>query len=672
MAFTTVYEGQISRGYVGNPMGSICQKWQCQDNNFYTSIALWESLEDSTSKDFITFKAEDGSNKYTLLSTNGIAKNFSGQVNLPQTTSNIVIGSIRFQAGNQVLYDLGNGQLGGDGSGYFDYSADNYNLSFNSPPTNGTELKAYFELYYNAGDQIILKSNTNGVYKLNQPFEIKHTLVSNLNPGDSILIKDPVQSMLGYGASDDTLWVLRGAINLNKPAEWFPIPLEKQFIMEDFNSLNFDNWPNINGNISSSCGLNSNALLFDGVSRSIESSYLNLTGQTKLGLDVFNNLNCSPATANDTLFIEFLNNNSNNNWVVMSEMILGGQDERISLKLPSAAASSNTKIRIRQGSSSYIPGSNVCAIDNILFTKKITIGRIKSMQFSSDGNHLFVGSMSGKVLRVSGLNEVYSELDAEPINNKVKCSAIFSAGSRVVTGIGINPNDDDQLIFTLGNYGSYTDYVYYTSNATTMDTSGNGAYGDFISLQFDLPQMPIFDALISNDPDQTVILGTDNGVFCAPLNDLLFGQSTWTGLSSTHGLFGVPVFEIVQQTRDWTYAKNHGQIYLGTHGRGFWSTADLVGIEQANDQSDDSYFGLKVFPNPTTEFVNLEFFIEENQSIDYKIFNLNGQLILNLKEKVSSGLNIKRIETSSLSNGNYFISISTDKKRFTDKFIVQH
>jgi hypothetical protein len=82
-------------------------------------------------------------------------------------------------------------------------------------------------------------------------------------------------------------------------------------------------------------------------------------------------------------------------------------------------------------------------------------------------------------------------------------------------------------------------------------------------------------------------------------------------------------------------------------------------------------FGLNVFPNPTTEKINIEFFLNEDSPVTIEIFNGNGQKIRSAPYQNSiTGKNQIETDLSGFAAGIYWISVRTDSFTETRKFIV--
>jgi len=82
----------------------------------------------------------------------------------------------------------------------------------------------------------------------------------------------------------------------------------------------------------------------------------------------------------------------------------------------------------------------------------------------------------------------------------------------------------------------------------------------------------------------------------------------------------------------------------------------------ATSTSDLKTFAPKIFPNPTSDVLNIQL----NTTTDYqiKITDSIGQIVLETSTNGSVQLNIK-----SFKSGNYFVTITDDKNTWNERFI---
>ena len=100
----------------------------------------------------------------------------------------------------------------------------------------------------------------------------------------------------------------------------------------------------------------------------------------------------------------------------------------------------------------------------------------------------------------------------------------------------------------------------------------------------------------------------------------------------------------------------------------FPPTPAPVAITNVNKEINSVF----LFPNPTSDNLNITYRLSNNQSVTIQVFDYNGRLINTLieNEVQQQGTNSTSLNTSMLSSGLYFISIKTDKTVITQRFSV--
>ncbi len=287
-------------------------------------------------------------------------------------------------------------------------------------------------------------------------------------------------------------------------------------------------------------------------------------------------------------------------------------------------------------------------------------GTVSCIEFSTDGNHMFVGTGhfgGSTVYRVSGLNDLYSSVD---IGNITVTNLGNLGGS--VTGIGVDPNNPDNVVATSGNYGQ-SDFVWRSTNATTA--TGNA----FTSIQGNLPEMPCFDAVIMVEKPNACVIGTDMGVFST--DDLYANPVVWTDENST--MAHTPVFAVRQQAVG--YGNNRGQIYLGTHGRGMWESTAGTGIGEFSEADFtggvDLITELTVFPNPMTTNGTISFILNKEAAATIMIYDMTGKVVKAIDAATYiQGANAVNFNVDRLGQGTYFATVESNDSRKVTKFIV--
>ncbi len=294
---------------------------------------------------------------------------------------------------------------------------------------------------------------------------------------------------------------------------------------------------------------------------------------------------------------------------------------------------------------------------------------VTCLEFAKDGNYLWYGTRTGGLYRISNLDNLYGRWP----DGKLDSSAYVSAnlrkfgltvtdlsskitGSNAIGGIDVDPNNPDHVIVTTGGFGG---------GAKVWESNTATGTGSFKSIQGDLPDMPVFDGIIDYRDENKIVVGTFYGVYATE-----DGGANWYQMNNEIG--HVPVFEVVQQWREWSDdggVINSGSIYLGTHGRGIWSTSQYVGIEDETTNSENSQH-LVLFPNPSVNDVWLSLSSVKDQEIDVKVFDLNGSLVYSRSNvAVTPGGGQLRLEVKDLPVGTYVVRVNGQTVTRTGRFV---
>lgn len=301
------------------------------------------------------------------------------------------------------------------------------------------------------------------------------------------------------------------------------------------------------------------------------------------------------------------------------------------------------------------------------------MGTVKSIEFSKDGNHMYVGTWNGELWRVSNLNTIYSSNpfaeDAANVGSgtrTVTSTLIYDGNaSAAVTGISVDPYDPGHVVITLGSYGLSS----HVLESFTADVTAGTA--SFSSIQGNLPDMPAYDVAIdkeyTNSNSQTIIVGTEFGVYVT--DD---GGSTW---SNSSGPFGnTPVYAVRQQHKEWFEGAAYpGEIYIGTHGRGIFKTGDLLSIHETPPMFNDEAFisELVVYPNPMTDQGTVTFDLLDDADVEMNVYSITGTLVQTQNwSGMAAGERRIELNANELQSGIYFVELVTGNERKTAKFIV--
>ncbi|PLX03166.1 MAG: hypothetical protein C0594_10840 [Marinilabiliales bacterium] len=244
--------------------------------------------------------------------------------------------------------------------------------------------------------------------------------------------------------------------------------------------------------------------------------------------------------------------------------------------------------------------------------------------------------------------------------------------SSIISGIAVDPNNADNVVITLGGYGS-GNHVYYSTNATSTNPTFNLKEGN-------LPDMPVYCALIDKNDANLVIIGTEYGVYLT--ENITASSPTWVEQNS--GTLGnVPIYQITQQKFDNGFygsvdsgVRNGGYIYIASHGRGIFKTESLKDptfIPEIKPENADNTFvkPVHIYPNPVVDNANVAVNLNERTDVNIKVYNLFGKLILEDNyANQTAGEHIYRFSSETLANGTYLVSVKAGNEVSSSKFVV--
>ncbi len=296
--------------------------------------------------------------------------------------------------------------------------------------------------------------------------------------------------------------------------------------------------------------------------------------------------------------------------------------------------------------------------------------------FSEDGDNLFIATNYGSVYRLGNLKHARDKAtgctEIDPDDVVTTLAKIGGFGNRAITGLAVDPNNGDNLIVTLGNYGN-TGYVYLCTDATTA--IANTGYGNFINMTHNLPVAPAYAALVEQTPNKgRVLIGTELGVF---ITEDVFTQAsiTLTWEPFNEGLDPIAVYQIDQTlTSKWT-AKN-GMIYIGTHAQGFFENSAFYvpNTIEASDpvvKVDGSKVQMSVYPNPVADMANVNYVLPKDAAVKMYLYSISGQLLMTIDGgyKVADTENSIQIQMNALPKGTYLLNVVAGQAQSTERII---
>lgn len=275
---------------------------------------------------------------------------------------------------------------------------------------------------------------------------------------------------------------------------------------------------------------------------------------------------------------------------------------------------------------------------------------------SKDGNYLYVGTSNGNLYRISNLCAVKDSLTGYGSSSySVVESKLIANPGRAITSISVDPSNPEKILYTLGEYGE-TAYVYYSTNA--LDSIPT-----FVNKTGDLPKNPVYASIIEMGNSNLVIVGTELGIFTT--SNIGAASVSWVEDNETIGR--VPVYSLVQQTKNYYGTNNYGVIYAGTHGRGAFKSMSYLGIEDPQVSVPVATIG--IYPNPAENIASLMFNSSEAGKGVVNVYSIDGKLAASKQVDLKSGNNLVELNVSALVSGNYLVEVRINSVSLAGKLI---
>jgi hypothetical protein len=287
------------------------------------------------------------------------------------------------------------------------------------------------------------------------------------------------------------------------------------------------------------------------------------------------------------------------------------------------------------------------------------------LAYSSDANYVYVGTTNGQLIRIANIALAYDSIRADVRSSgcMINSSVIKDFDMRYVTSVAVDPNNDNNILVTLGNYGN-NEYVYRSTNALSQ-------FPDFEVVQGNLPKMPVYSAIFEMNSSNRVILGTDMGVYAT---EALSANTVWN--AENDGLNQIPVMMIRQQTvsRPWienfTGVANYGAIYIATNGNGVFENRKFVGIDEPGSSELTTSKALKVYPNPVQSDINFTLLMTDNENVRVDVYSLKGSLEKTTYMNLSRGEQTVSVSAKGLAIGTYVLQVTAGTRVQVAKFVV--
>ncbi|MBP7514318.1 MAG: T9SS type A sorting domain-containing protein [Flavobacteriales bacterium] len=266
---------------------------------------------------------------------------------------------------------------------------------------------------------------------------------------------------------------------------------------------------------------------------------------------------------------------------------------------------------------------------------------------------LWYGTTNGRVYRVDSLQgtPVRTLLDSDewPNGSYISCVA---------------PNDYDasEWLVTFSNYGVRSVFLTTDSGATwtsvsgnieeNADGSGNGPAVFWATIY------PTYDGA-----NNRYFIGTSTGLYSTALLD---GDNTVWEQEGADLIGNVPINMMAARGSD-------GLVAVGTHGSGVFTAhlpAAPIGISEAGALSTSH-----AWPNPTTDLVNITYYLPNAGEVDALVYDLNGRAVFRRKlgtRPAGNSLFTWDVRAGArIAAGTYFVRLSSGDVSRLERVVVR-
>lgn len=218
---------------------------------------------------------------------------------------------------------------------------------------------------------------------------------------------------------------------------------------------------------------------------------------------------------------------------------------------------------------------------------------------------------------------------------------------RFAMDLEVDPTNEAVAYITFSGFGA--GHVFKTED-----------YGDnWEDISLGLPDVPTNAVVVDPLFPDNIYVGNDLGVF-ASVDGGLNWEPYLEGLFEATMVFDLKISPLNRKLR------------AATHGNGAFQR-DLLEdeVNVSTTEIAENLINLRIFPNPTSSQLNLQYQLVESAKVKAELIDLNGRTVKTFfHENQNSGKQEFTFEVSNLSSGNYFFKLNSGKNTTVNKVVV--
>jgi uncharacterized repeat protein (TIGR01451 family) len=252
--------------------------------------------------------------------------------------------------------------------------------------------------------------------------------------------------------------------------------------------------------------------------------------------------------------------------------------------------------------------------------------------------------------------------DVNPVNN------IFTRCVEI--GVSCDPNMKEvspQGIGTSGNIPPTSDYLTFTVYFQNTGTaSAHNIYVvDSLSNNLDISTLEIVAS--SHLMNKSFLPGN---VLRFDFTNIMLPDST-SNEPLSHGSVTYKI-KIKQNLPEGTQIKNTAYIYFDFNAPVITNTTlNTIATPQNIVEEKVALNAISIYPNPTSDILNISTSFEENENISVKITDVTGKIIHSEIISVSKGLYVHPLKLKGIADGIYVVNITSKNLDFSKKLIIK-